>query len=80
MQTGYGVWIPLGHSPDCDPVAERDRSLFRIQVKTCTLFRNGRWKVAICTRGGNQSWNGIAKKLEPNRFDYLFVVVADWRC
>lgn len=80
VQAGYGVWVPFGHSPDCDLVAERDRTLFRVQVKTGTMFRKGRWEVAICTRGGNQSWNGIVKKFEPNRFDYLFVVVGDWRC
>jgi hypothetical protein len=79
-QASYGVWIPLGHSPDCDLVAELNRSLFRIQVKTATLFRKGRWAVAVCTRGGNQSWNGVVKGLEPDRFDYLFVVVGDWRC
>jgi hypothetical protein len=80
MQQGYGVWIPFGHSPDCDLLAERDRQLLRIQVKTATLYRNGRWLVAICTRGGNQSWNGIVKPFESSRYDYLFVVVADWRC
>lgn len=80
IQAGFGVWVPFGHSPDCDLVAERDGSLARVQVKTCTLFRNERWAVAVCTRGGNRSWNGIVKKLEAKRFDYLFVVVADWRC
>jgi len=80
VQAGYGVWIPFGHSPDCDLVAERDHELLRIQVKTATLFRKDRWEVAVCTRGGNQSWNGIVKKLEPSRFDYLFVVAGDWRC
>lgn len=80
MQQGYGVWIPFGHSPDCDLLAEKDRKLFRIQVKTSTVFRKDRWVVATCTRGGNRSWNGIVKRLEESRFDYLFVVVGDWRC
>ena len=80
MQQGYGVWVPFGHSPDCDLLAQRDDKLLRIQVKTSTHFRNGRWLVATCTRGGNQSWNGIVKRLEESRFDYLFVVVGDWRC
>jgi hypothetical protein len=31
-------------------------------------------------RGGNRSWNGVIKRLEEARFDYLFVVVGDWRC
>lgn len=80
MQQGYGVWIPFGHSPDCDLLAERDERLLRIQVKTSTVFRKGRWSVSTCTRGGNRSWNGIVKRLERARFDYLFVVVADWNC
>ena len=32
---GYGVWIPIGHSPDCDLIAEDDEErLLRAQVKT----------------------------------------------
>jgi hypothetical protein len=66
------------NSPDCDLLAQQDDRLLRIQVKTSTLFRKGRWSVSICTRGGNQSWNGIVKRLEHTRYDYLFVVVANW--
>ena len=29
--------------------------------------------------GGNQSWSGVAKLLDPSRFDYLFVLVGDGR-
>jgi PD-(D/E)XK nuclease superfamily protein len=79
-QTGYGVWVPFGHSPDCDLIAQDETQLLRIQVKTCTMFRNERWEVSISTRGGNRSWNGLVKHLERDRYDYLFVVVADWRC
>ena len=77
---GYGVWIPFGHSPDIDLVAQDADTLIRVQVKTSTVFRNNRWEVTICTRGGNRSWNGLVKRLEPTRYDFLFVVVADWRC
>jgi hypothetical protein len=77
---GYGVWIPFGHNPDIDLVAQDGNELIRVQVKTSTVFRNNRWEVTICTRGGNRSWNGLVKRLEPTRYDYLFVVVADWRC
>lgn len=80
MQQGYGVWIPFGHSPDSDLLAQKEDKLLRIQVKTSTVSRNDRWSVATCTRGGNQSWNGLVKRLEAERFDYLFVVVGDWRC
>jgi hypothetical protein len=51
----------------------------RIQVKSCRFRQNGRWAVAVCTRGGNQSWNGIVKRMDASRCDYLFVAVADGR-
>jgi hypothetical protein len=50
-----------------------------VQVKTSTLFRNRRWEVAVCTRGGNRRWNGVVKYLDSSRYDYLFVLVADGR-
>jgi hypothetical protein len=75
---GAKVSIPLGHNPHYDLVADLDGSLVRVQVKTCTLFR-GRWDVTLCTRGGNQSWSGLVKHLNPSRFDYLFVLVGDGR-
>jgi hypothetical protein len=48
-------------------------------VKTSTYFVKGRWDVKLCTRGGNQSWNGTVKYLERSRYDYLFVLVGDGR-
>ena len=53
----------------------------RVQVKTSTvtLYKRNRWDVAVCTRGGNQSWNGMVKYLDPSRYDRLFVLVADGR-
>src|SRR3954465_6791492 len=76
---GAKLYIPVGHSPDCDVIAEVDQRLLRIQVKTSTVFRKGRWEVTLCTRGGNQSWNGVVKLLDPSRCDYLFVLVGDGR-
>ena len=76
---GAKLYIPLGHSPDCDLIADRDGDLLRVQVKTSTVFRKRRWEVTLCTRGGNQSWNGLVKRLDSTRCDYLFVLVADGR-
>ena len=46
-QAGYTLWIPFGHSPDADLIAEDDeRRFLRVQVKTSTVFRKGRWAVA----------------------------------
>jgi hypothetical protein len=44
-----------------------------------TVFRKNRWEVTICTRGGNRSWSGVVKRLDPARIDRLFVHVADGR-
>jgi hypothetical protein len=76
---GHPVWYPLGHSPDVDLVAEIDGRLVRIQVKTATFARDGRFEVALCTTGGNQSWSGLVKRFSRDRCDWLFVLVADGR-
>ena len=76
---GYSLYLPVGHSPDVDLIAERDGELLRVQVKTSTVYRGGRWEVTIATRGGNQSWSGLVKRFSPRRCDRLFVLVADGR-
>jgi hypothetical protein len=58
---------------------ERRDGLYRVQVKTSTFQRHGRWEVAICTRGGNQSWSGLTKHFDDSRCDLLFVHVGDGR-
>ena len=74
---GATVSIPFGHSPDYDLVADLDVGLLRVQVKTATFFRHGRWEVSLATYGGNQSWSGLVKRLDTSRCDYLFVLVRD---
>jgi hypothetical protein len=76
---GYPVFKPLFHSPHYDLVADRGSKLVRVEVKTTTLFRKARWEVTVCTRGGNQSWNRLTKRLDPENCDYLFVLVRDGR-
>ena len=76
---GHPVFVPIGHSPDVDLVALIDGQPARIQVKTSGFFVNDRWSVALCTRGGNQSWNKIVKRFSQQRCDQLFVLVADGR-
>jgi hypothetical protein len=76
---GASVCIPVGHSPDYDLVAEIDGRLLRVQVKTCTRWWRYRWSVAVCTRGGNQSWGGLVKRLDASRCDYLFVLTGEGR-
>jgi Holliday junction resolvase-like predicted endonuclease len=76
---GYGVWMPIGHSPDCDLIAEHGERLLRVEVKTTTRYRLDRWEVMVCTRGGNRSWNGVVKRFGASRCDWLFVLVGDGR-
>ena len=70
---------PVGHSPDWDLVVEWHECLYRVQVKTTTQHRHNRWYTFICTRGGNQSWNGLSKRFAASRCDFLFVHAADGR-
>jgi hypothetical protein len=79
VSKGAKIFIPIVHSPDIDLVAELAGRLHRIEVKTCTHKRGDRWGVVISTRGGNQSWNGIVKRMDSSRCDYLFVLVGDGR-
>jgi hypothetical protein len=76
---GYAVYIPLGHSPDIDLIADDGTGLLRVQVKTSAFCRGDRWEVTICTRGGNRSWNGLVKGFTAARCDRLFVLVGDGR-
>jgi hypothetical protein len=76
---GYSLYLPLGHSPDVDLIAGDGEELIRVQVKTTRQYVKRRWSVMICTRGGNQSWNGVVKLYSPSRCDMLFVLVGDGR-
>jgi hypothetical protein len=59
------VFVPLLHTP-------RDFDF---------IVRVGRGAQASAgqTRGGNQSWSGVVKRLDGSKYDYLFVHVADGR-
>jgi hypothetical protein len=76
---GYAVYLPVGHSSNCDLVADKGDVPLRVQVKTSRVTRNRRWEVTVCTKGGNQSWNRLVKRLDRARIDRLFVHVADGR-
>ena len=76
---GAGVSIPLFHSPDYDLLADFQGRILKVQVKTSTHRRNGRYRVELATSGGNQSWNRLVKRFDPSRCDFLFVLVDDGR-
>jgi hypothetical protein len=79
LDQGLPVFVPIGHSPDYDVLTDFGKGVARVQVKTSTQWRNNRWEIAVCTRGGNRSWNGVVKYLDAARYDHLFVLVADGR-
>jgi hypothetical protein len=76
---GAHIAVPVGNNRHWDLIAELDGRVLRVQVKSSRCRQRGRWSVTLATRGGNQSWNGVAKYLDPSRFDYLFVLVGDGR-
>jgi hypothetical protein len=79
VSAGATVWIPVLAAPDYDLIADFGDKLVRVQVKTSTCWNRNRFVVALCTRGGNQSWNGIVKRLDSTRCDAVFVHVGDGR-
>jgi PD-(D/E)XK endonuclease len=78
-QAGARVAKPLFEASDYDLLADFGDHIARVQVKTSTCWRNGRWEVTLATRGGNQSWSGLVKRLDATRCDALFVHVGDGR-
>jgi Holliday junction resolvase-like predicted endonuclease len=76
---GYQVYVPLGHSADCDLVADIDGRLERVQVKTSICRQGTRYAVMLATKGGNRSWTGTVKRFSADRCDWLFVLVGDGR-
>ena len=81
---GATVFVPIGHSTDVDLIAEAHGRLLRVQVKTSTQRvwgRDGHWRrpVSIVTRGGNRSWNGAVKSIDPALVDHLFAHTTDGR-
>jgi hypothetical protein len=78
-QRQAGVFYPFPEHSDIDLIAVIEDRLLRVQVKTTTVYRRERWDLMICTRGGNQSWNGLVKYLDASRCDYLFALVGDGR-
>lgn len=76
---GWDVYVPFGHSEDCDLVAVIDGRFQGVQVKTTSSYMRGRWQLSLCTRGGNQSWNGLVKRFSADRCDWLFAHAGDGR-
>jgi PD-(D/E)XK nuclease superfamily protein len=79
FSAGADVYVPLFTDADVDLIADFGGHVDRVQVKTSTYWRENRWEVMLATRGGNQSWSGRVKVLDPSRCDRLFVHVGEGR-
>jgi hypothetical protein len=80
LSRGGCVFVPVAHTPShYDLIVDLDGDVLRVQVKTCSRWDGRRYSVMLCTRGGNQSWNGLVKKLDPLCCDYAFIHVGDGR-
>lgn len=79
-KAGARVAKPLFDGPDYDLLAHFARKpILRVQVKTSTCWTGDRYVVALCTRGGNQSWNGVVRRIDASTCDAVFVHVGDGR-
>ena len=79
FSAGAIVSKPLFENSDYDLIADFGDRVDRVQVKTSTYYANNRFVATLCTRGGNQSWNGIVKRLDASRCDAVFIHVRDGR-
>ena len=81
---GAIVFTPLGCSPDVDLVALHEGNALRVQVKTSaqeaeTSSGSMRYPVALVTSGGNRSWSGKVKRIDPDLVDYVFALTVSGR-
>jgi len=71
---GATVAIPLTDSQDYDILADVDGKILRVQVKTTKAKSYlGTPVVKLTTCGGNRSWVGVIKHVNPSSSDVLFV-------
>ncbi len=79
MTNGYEVCLPIGDKRPYDLIVELGGVLSRVQVKYAGWYSgDGKYKAALRTMGGNQSYY-TAKKYTENDFDLLFVYVENGR-
>ena len=72
---GYSISIPLHTNLPYDLVADKDGVLYRVQVKSTSVQKDGKWNVFIATSGGNTKLH-TRKGFDSSRCDYIFVVAG----
>jgi len=74
MQRGNVVAFPLTDTARYDLIVDVDGQLLRVEVKTTqALQKSGNYEVSLRTMGGNQSWSGETKTIDPSECDIVFV-------
>lgn len=76
---GWVVCKPLCDSAKYDLIVERDGVIKRIQVKTGSFSRDGKYEVTISTKGGNRSFTTIQNRVDGD-YDELFVLIETGEC
>lgn len=79
-QNGLTVSIPLTDSQDYDLVVDTIDGLDRVQVKTTSYKRRGKFTVSLSVKGGNRTSKGRIKKIDKSKVDSVFVITADNTC
>lgn len=75
---GYIVSIPATDNSRYDLLVDKNGKINRVQVKTSSYkIASGSYEVQLKTTGGNQSWQGIVKKISAEEIDILFIVCED---
>lgn len=76
---GWVVCTPLCDSAKYDLIIERDGEIKRVQVKTSSYSRDGKYEVHLATLGGNQSYK-TSRNRKDGDYDELFVLVDSGDC
>lgn len=75
---GYIVSTPLTDNSPYDLVVDKGCTPFRVQIKTSSNIKpSGSYEVQLQTSGGNQSWNGLKKKINSDRVDLVFILLSN---
>jgi hypothetical protein len=74
---GITVSVPLTDAQEYDLVVDIGGVLKKVQVRTSLQLQNGKYKVDLRTKGGNQSWNRVVRYFQDSHVDLLFALTGD---
>ena len=75
---GYLVSKPLNHSSYYDLIIDIDGILKKVECKSSRHKPNEKsYLVELATKGGNQSWSKVIKKIDSTKVDEIFILDGD---